>query len=59
MAAARDVFEEVGDSSVAHAKFLRKQIERIKKAKWICAWPGRSQTRVRLALNNYAWKLSV
>jgi len=33
MAAARDAFDEVGDSSVARAKFLRKQIEQIKKAK--------------------------
>ena len=33
VAAARDAFQEVGDSSVARAKFLRKQIEQIKKAK--------------------------
>jgi hypothetical protein len=33
MAAARDAFDEVSDSSVARAKFLRKQIEQIKKAK--------------------------
>jgi len=32
-AAARDAFQEVGDSSVGRAKFLRKQIEEIKKAK--------------------------
>lgn len=31
--AARDAFQEVGDSSVGRAKFLRKQIEEIKKAK--------------------------
>jgi hypothetical protein len=33
MAAARDAFDEVGDACVARAKFLRKQIEEIKKAK--------------------------
>ena len=33
MAAARDAFDEVDDASVARAKFLRKQIEKIKKAK--------------------------
>src|SRR5260370_919744 len=32
-AAARDAFQEVGDSSVGRAEFLRKQIEEIKKAK--------------------------
>jgi hypothetical protein len=32
-AAARDAFQEVGISSVGRAKFLRKQIEEIKKAK--------------------------
>ena len=32
-AAARDAFQEVGDSSVGRAKLLRKQIEEIKKAK--------------------------
>jgi len=32
VAAARDAFKEVGGSSVARAKFLRKQIEEIKKA---------------------------
>jgi hypothetical protein len=32
VAAARDAFKEVGVSSVARAKFLRKQIEEIKKA---------------------------
>jgi hypothetical protein len=32
-AAARDAFAEVGDACVARAKFLRKQIEEIKKAK--------------------------
>ena len=32
-AAARDAFQEVGDSSVGRAKFLRKQIDEIKKAK--------------------------
>jgi hypothetical protein len=32
-AAARDAFQEVGHSSVGRAKFLRKQIEEIKKAK--------------------------
>jgi len=31
--AARDAFQEVGDSSVGRAKLLRKQIEEIKKAK--------------------------
>jgi hypothetical protein len=33
MAAARDAFDEVGDSSAGRAKLLRKQIEQIKKAK--------------------------
>src|SRR6266480_3227265 len=33
MAAARDASDEVGDACVARAKFLRKQIEEIKKAK--------------------------
>jgi hypothetical protein len=33
MAAASDAFDEVGDACVARAKFLRKQIERIKKTK--------------------------
>src|SRR6476646_1047360 len=33
MAAARSAFDEVDDSSVGRAKFLRKQIEQIKKAK--------------------------
>jgi len=33
MAAARDAFDEVDDASVGRAKFLRKQIEKIKKAK--------------------------
>ena len=33
VAASRDAFKEVGDSSVGRAKFLRKQIEQIKKAK--------------------------
>ena len=32
MAAARDAFDEVGDACAARAKFLRKQIEAIKKA---------------------------
>lgn len=32
-AAARDAFQEVGDSSAGRAKLLRKQIEEIKKAK--------------------------
>jgi hypothetical protein len=33
MAAARNAFDEVGDACVSRAKFLRKQIEEIKKAK--------------------------
>jgi hypothetical protein len=33
MAAARDAFDEVDYACIARAKFLRKQIERIKKAK--------------------------
>jgi hypothetical protein len=33
MAAAREAFDEVDDASVGRAKFLRKQIEKIKKAK--------------------------
>jgi hypothetical protein len=33
MAVARDAFDEVGDAGAARAKFLRKQIEQIKKAK--------------------------
>jgi hypothetical protein len=33
MAAARSAFNEVGNACVARAKFLRKQIEEIKKAK--------------------------